>query len=38
MTLRFHEISESRHRILNPLSVEKLSLLGTIRTGCVEDS
>jgi SAM-dependent methyltransferase len=30
MTLRFHEISESRHRILNPLSVDKLRLIGRI--------
>ena len=30
MSLRFHEISESRHRILNPLSPEKLRLVGEI--------
>ena len=30
MSLRFHEIAESRHRILNPLSAEKLRLLGEI--------
>ena len=30
MSLRFHEISESRHRILNPLSAAKLELLGEI--------
>jgi SAM-dependent methyltransferase len=30
MTLRFHEIAESRHRILNPLSRAKLELLGEI--------
>jgi SAM-dependent methyltransferase len=33
MTLRFHEISESRHRILNPFTEEKLRLLGRI---CIE--
>ena len=33
MTLRFHEISESRHRILNPFTAEKLHLLGTICAG-----
>jgi SAM-dependent methyltransferase len=33
MTLRFHEISESRHRILNPFSAEKLRLLGQICIG-----
>jgi SAM-dependent methyltransferase len=33
MTLRFHEISESRHRILNPFSAEKLRLLGEICIG-----
>ncbi|MBK5331462.1 MAG: methyltransferase domain-containing protein [Ilumatobacteraceae bacterium] len=32
MTLRFHEIAESRHRILNPLSAEKLRLIGRICT------
>jgi SAM-dependent methyltransferase len=32
MTLRFHEIAESRHRILNPLSADKLSLIGRICT------
>ena len=32
MTLRFHEIAESRHRILNPLSADKLSLIGQICT------
>lgn len=32
MTLRFHEIAESRHRILNALSEEKLSLIGRICT------
>ncbi len=30
MSLRFHEISEANHRILNPLSEEKLMLLGEI--------
>ncbi len=30
MSLRFHEIAESRHRILNPLSAEKLRLVGEI--------
>lgn len=30
MSLRFHEISESRHRILNPISESKLMLLGEI--------
>lgn len=30
MSLRFHEISESRHRILNPISSEKLRLVGEI--------
>ncbi|MER7502447.1 methyltransferase domain-containing protein [Nonomuraea pusilla] len=30
MSLRFHEIAESRHRILNPLTDEKLDLLGRI--------
>ncbi len=34
MTLRFHEIAESRHRILNPFSPEKLQLIGQI---CVAD-
>ena len=33
MTLRFHEISESRHRILNPFSSAKLELLGDICAG-----
>jgi hypothetical protein len=33
MTLRFHEIAESRHRILNPFTAEKLSLLGRICVG-----
>jgi SAM-dependent methyltransferase len=32
MTLRFHEIAESRHRILDPLSPEKLRLIGRICT------
>jgi hypothetical protein len=32
MTLRFHEIAESRHRILNPLSADKLRLIGRICT------
>jgi SAM-dependent methyltransferase len=32
MTLRFHEIAESRHRILNPFSAEKLGLVGRICT------
>lgn len=32
MTLRFHEIAESRHRILNPFSADKLSLIGRICT------
>ncbi|WP_188193828.1 SAM-dependent methyltransferase [Nonomuraea sp. SYSU D8015] len=30
MSLRFHEIAESRHRILNPLTDDKLALLGDI--------
>lgn len=30
MSLRFHEIAESRHRILNPITDEKLHLLGEI--------
>ena len=30
MSLRFHEIAESRHRILNPLTDDKLRLLGEI--------
>ncbi|MEV0595284.1 SAM-dependent methyltransferase [Nonomuraea cavernae] len=30
MSLRFHEIAESRHRILNPLTDDKLELLGEI--------
>ncbi len=30
MTLRFHEIAEARHRILNPISDDKLRLLGEI--------
>ncbi|MGN9840564.1 SAM-dependent methyltransferase [Nonomuraea sp. H19] len=30
MSLRFHEIAESRHRILNPLTDGKLDLLGEI--------
>ncbi|GGO75992.1 SAM-dependent methyltransferase [Nonomuraea cavernae] len=30
MSLRFHEIAESRHRILNPLTDDKLNLLGEI--------
>ncbi|WP_345574403.1 SAM-dependent methyltransferase [Nonomuraea rosea] len=30
MSLRFHEIAESRHRILNPLTDDKLDLLGVI--------
>jgi SAM-dependent methyltransferase len=30
MSLRFHEISEANHRILNPLTEEKLMLLGEI--------
>jgi SAM-dependent methyltransferase len=30
MTLRFHEISEANHRILNPFTHEKLMLLGDI--------
>jgi hypothetical protein len=28
--LRFHEIAEAQHRILNPFSEEKLMLLGEI--------
>lgn len=28
MSLRFHEIAESSHRILNPITIEKLMLLG----------
>lgn len=34
MKLRFYEITESRHRILNPFTPEKLRLLGQI---CVDD-
>src|SRR5215467_14223366 len=30
MSLRFHEIAEARHRILNPLTDGKLMLLGDI--------
>ncbi|MEZ4669936.1 MAG: methyltransferase domain-containing protein [Anaerolineae bacterium] len=30
MTLRFHEIAESNHRILNPFAEDKLMLLGEI--------
>lgn len=30
MSLRFHEIAESGHRVLNPFSEEKLDLLGEI--------
>ena len=30
MTLRFHEIAEARHQILNPLSADKLGLIGRI--------
>lgn len=30
MSLRFHEIAEARHRILNPFTHEKLMLLGEI--------
>ncbi|MFI7709365.1 SAM-dependent methyltransferase [Nonomuraea sp. NPDC049480] len=30
MSLRFHEIAEGRHRILNPLTDDKLDLLGEI--------
>lgn len=30
MSLRFHEISEANHHIQNPLSAEKLRLIGTI--------
>ncbi|MBF8192654.1 class I SAM-dependent methyltransferase [Nonomuraea sp. K274] len=30
MSLRFHEIAESRHRTLNPLADDKLQLLGEI--------
>jgi ubiquinone/menaquinone biosynthesis C-methylase UbiE len=30
MTLRFHEIGEANHRILNPFTEEKLMLLGEI--------
>ncbi len=33
MSLRFHEISESRHRILNPFTDNKLQLLGRICAG-----
>jgi SAM-dependent methyltransferase len=33
MSLRFHEISESRHRILNPFTPDKLRLLGQICAG-----
>jgi hypothetical protein len=37
MSLRFHEIAEERHRILNPFTEEQLALLGDIcrlRAGC----
>ena len=41
MSLRFHEISESRHRILNPFTEEKLRLLGEVsgvgRGDCILD-
>ena len=30
MSLKFHEISEASHRILNPFSIDKLQLLGAI--------
>ncbi|WTD59069.1 class I SAM-dependent methyltransferase [Streptosporangium sp. NBC_01639] len=30
MSLRFHEIAESGHRILNPFTAEKLTLLGEV--------
>lgn len=30
MTLRFHEIAEAEHRILNPFSAEKLDLIGRV--------
>ena len=30
VSLRIHEISESRHPILNPLSAEKLRLIGEL--------
>jgi cyclopropane fatty-acyl-phospholipid synthase-like methyltransferase len=30
MSLRFHEIAEQNHRILNPFTEEKLMLLGEI--------
>src|SRR5579872_6683351 len=30
MTLRFHEIAEAGHRILNPFTADKLRLLGEI--------
>ncbi|MEU6795209.1 class I SAM-dependent methyltransferase [Nonomuraea wenchangensis] len=30
MSLRFHEIAEARHRILNPLTDDKLALLGEV--------
>lgn len=30
MTLRFHEIAEAEHRILNPFTTEKLRLLGEV--------
>ena len=30
MSLRHHEIAESRHRILNPVTEDKLMLLGEI--------
>jgi ubiquinone/menaquinone biosynthesis C-methylase UbiE len=33
VTLRFHEIAESRHRILNPFSADKLRLIGRICAG-----
>ena len=30
MSLRFHEIAEVNHRILNPFTTEKLAIVGEI--------
>ena len=38
MSLRYHEIAEGNHRILNPFTEEKLMLLGQIcrlRSGAI---
>ena len=34
MSLRFHEISEASHRILNPFSIDKMQMLGAICKPC----